>query len=235
MGENLSCVIGIDEAGRGPLLGDMVIACVVVSKENLEKMVRIGVKDSKNLTPLERATLLKHIIENSLIILTTYVNPYEIDEYNLNELTLKKIKEMLSGISRLLPENTRIERITVDMVKGYQKFIPVLESIFPEAKIMFVEKADVYYPEVSAASIVAKVYRDVNLYSFKKIYGDFGSGYPTDPKTISWLKTLYLQQDSPPPILRRTWGILERITPHWYVKKRKQRTKPENRSILDFI
>lgn len=235
MGEDIPLVVGVDEAGRGPLLGDMIIACIVVDSHRIEELKRIGVRDSKSLSPGLREKLFKYIIDNAFIVATSTISPIEIDTYNLNELALKKIEELLKGIAMFIPTHMYIERVTIDMIKGYRKFITSLESIFPKAKVIFAEKADALYPEVSAASIVAKVYRDKNLYSFKKLLGDFGSGYPTDQKTVNWVKKMYLHGKQPPPILRRTWKVLERIAPEWYVEKQERKLGVKNRSLLDFI
>jgi len=82
-----------------------------------------------------------------------------------------------------------------------------------------VTNADVYFVEASAASIIAKVIRDNIIDTLKSKYGDFGSGYPSDPKTVNWVKNVYKEYLTPPPIIRRSWKILQEIAPNYYIRK----------------
>ena len=234
MGKGIPYLIGVDEAGRGPVLGDMVIAFVVVREENIELLKHIGVKDSKNLTPQKRLQLMEKIISIADIVVTTSISPIEIDYNNLNKVTLERIKYILNRIAKLIANNGYIKRITIDMVSGYRRYWNQLEWITQNTKVIFIEKADVRYPEVSAASIVAKVVRDNSLYSLKRLYGDFGSGYPTDPKTIKWIKETYMKSENPPPIVRRSWRILEEVASKWYMRKR-MLLSTYKKTLLDYI
>ena len=237
MDKNISLVIGIDEAGRGPLIGDMVIGFVIIDENNLEKLKNLGVRDSKLLTPEERSNLIKDIIKLSKLSIVSYVSPLQIDHENLNKILLDRIYDVLLSIKSLL-NNWTVKRITIDMIRGYEKYIVRLRDIFPNTKILFKEKAERSFIEVAAASILAKYYRDTNIHGLKPLFGDYGSGYPTDNKVRQWIKRLYSRTKEPPPIVRRTWGMLKEIAPEWYVEKKaliSRKKKRAIKSILDFI
>lgn len=225
-------LIGIDEAGRGPLFGDMVIALVCCSREAVDRLKSYGVVDSKELSPEQRAVLARAVIACSRLVVTTRVSPLEIDTFNLNRLTLDKILYLLSSI-RCFISVDHVRAIYVDMVRGYERVIGGIEKLYPRASIVFEERADSKYTVVAAASIIAKHYRDMLIKELKRVYGEIGSGYPVDKKTIDWIIESYSRGSKPPPFLRRTWSILERIAPKWYREKRVRDTS--QKSILDYI
>ncbi len=204
--------LGIDEAGRGPLIGPMVVAGVLMD-ESKEKLLRdYGVRDSKKLTREVRERLFNVILENAEAIAVAKAAPEEIDSANLNELTYDKVIQIVEAMSPLSPSV-----VTVDKVGNEERVIKrILELGFTPN---VVHKADEKFIECSAASIVAKVVRDRIVESLRKEYGDFGSGYPSDPKTIRWVMEMYKRGEPPPPILRRSWKILQRIAPGFYVEK----------------
>ncbi|MEM4944135.1 MAG: ribonuclease HII [Saccharolobus sp.] len=208
--------IGIDEAGRGSLIGPMVVAGVAVSDDKLKILKNVGVKDSKQLTREKREKLFNIINEIVEAFTVVKVFPEEIDIYNLNDLTYNAVVKIILSLAIYNPDI-----VTVDKV-GEEK--PVIELINKLGyKPNVVPKADELFIEASAASIIAKVIRDNYINMLKEKYGDFGSGYPADPKTISWVKSIYKTSHTPPPIIRRSWKVLRSIAPLYYINKEVRR------------
>ena len=235
MAKDIPIIIGIDEAGRGPILGDMVIAVVAFKEDTMKTINGLGVRDSKSLTPNTREKLVPYIIRYSLAVIVTRISPLEIDRFNLNELTINRIDYMLGSLAKVI-DPFLVKRITIDMVTGYKKYGLDYRRYYPYANVVFEVDADAKYPEVSAASIIAKYYRDQLINELRKDYGEIGSGYPTDQRTINWIKKQYRKGGLPPPFIRRTWGILEKIAPKWYIrKKKKSRISRKQRTLTDFI
>jgi ribonuclease HII len=200
-------ILGIDEAGRGPLIGPLVMAGTLIDEENLSKLKKLKVKDSKMHSRSERDILYDKIIttvEKYEIIVS---NPKEIDaalndpNLNLNWLEAEKMIELINKFNP--------DRIIGDCPStNIKKFTEYVYNRINNKKIelVFEHKADENYPIVSAASILAKVTRDNSVDTLKKIYGDFGSGYLTDPKTQKFMKI-----DHNLPIFRKSWSTWKRL------------------------
>ncbi|WP_338603585.1 ribonuclease HII [Sulfolobus tengchongensis] len=208
--------IGIDEAGRGSLIGPMIVAGVVISESKLNFLKGIGVKDSKQLTRERREKLFSIITSTVEAFTVVKVFPNEIDEYNLNDLTYDAVSKIILSLSVFNPNI-----ITVDKVGEEKPVIALITELGYKPNV--VHKADELFVEASAASIIAKVIRDDYIDKLKEIYGDFGSGYPADPRTLKWLKSFYEKNPNPPPIIRRSWKVLRSIAPLYYVNKEGKR------------
>ncbi len=205
--------LGIDEAGRGPVIGPMIVAGVVIDDDEAKILKSYGVKDSKKLSRKEREKLINIIAEFSESFIVTKVWPEEIDVRNLNYITYEYVIRIINAMSVFRPKI-----ITVDRVGKEEMVIEKIRQLGSVPNVVF--KADENYIECSAASIIAKVFRDRIIDKLKVAYGDFGSGYPSDPKTIEWIKKIYSEEKEPPNILRRSWKILQRIAPNFYIEKR---------------
>lgn len=205
--------LGIDEAGRGPVIGPMIVAGVVIDENEARILKNYGVKDSKKLSRKEREKLINIITEFSESFIVTKVWPEEIDIMNLNYITYEKVIQIINAMSIFKPKI-----ITVDRVGREEIVIETIKQLGSVPNVVF--KADENYIECSAASIVAKVFRDRIIDELKITYGDFGSGYPSDPKTREWIKKIHSEKKEPPNILRRSWKILQRIAPDFYIEKR---------------
>ena len=207
-------VAGIDEAGRGPVLGPMIICAVILQESRIPLLKSLGVKDSKKLTPLRRKRLAG-IIENSAEkIIERKVEPDQIDAAvnrmsinNLNELEAKIIAEIINE----LPNN--VEHVYVDSPDpNPEKFLTrLVKYLRKRVKITAENHADRKYTAVAAASIIAKVRRDAYISQLKKIYGDIGSGYPSDPKTRAFLENWVRLKGEPPPFARKSWKTTKNI------------------------
>jgi len=196
---------GIDEAGRGCVIGPLVICGAMIEDSKEEQLKNMGVKDSKLLTPLKRERLfeaLPEVVKFEIII----VSPSEIDSYvlsetgeNLNWLEAQKSVEI---INRLQPEKAILDCPSQN-TKAYKEYVTE-RLLHKKLDIRAEHKADVNYPIVGAASILAKVTRDAEIAKIKKDIGeDFGSGYMADPKTAAFLKKNWNKY---PSIFRKSWA-----------------------------
>uniref|UniRef100_A0A7C4H6P1 Ribonuclease HII n=1 Tax=Ignisphaera aggregans TaxID=334771 RepID=A0A7C4H6P1_9CREN len=204
-------VAGIDEAGRGPLIGDMFMVIVIIKEGDVQKLKSVGVKDSKKLTKADRERLFSTVLNLLEAVIVTRIQPHEIDSENLNILEARALCRLISHACSLL----KIDRIYIDAFTHHQKimeYIKLCNNICMNLHNIVIEyKADDKYVVVSAASIIAKVLRDSHIDMLKQFYGDFGSGYPSDKRTIEWLKTYYNEHKELPPIVRRSWKTVDKI------------------------
>jgi ribonuclease HII len=205
-------VAGVDEAGRGCVIGPLVVAGVAVKTENLPLLSELGVKDSKLLTAKKREALYPEIIklsENHHII---KVPPAQIDKVVRSSRTLHKLNRleaqtMAKIIDALKPTEAYVD--AADVLE--QRFgSHVSECLKYKTKIVSEHKADRTYPVVSAASIIAKVQRDGEIAKLKVKYGDFGTGYLTDEKTLVFLKRLLEKDGDYPSCIRKSWKPAQR-------------------------
>ena len=201
-------VAGVDEAGRGPLLGPMVIAIASISREKEELLVRMGVRDSKALTPSRRRAL-RALLERVLdYYAVRVVEPAEVDEAvskgQLNLLEARIIAELV----RQAASEVELEVVYVDSPDPVpERFERLLTSLIGEGVRVVAENgADAKYVVVGVASIIAKTERDRIVEELKRKYGDFGSGYPSDPKTREFAERWLREHGEPPPFARRSWS-----------------------------
>jgi len=209
---NLRGTAGVDEAGRGPMIGPMVICGILVDSDRLHELVEIGAKDSKTLTH-KRRLLLKEKIEKitSKIEIRT-VSAADIDRLRkrttLNEI---EVTEFASIAKALNPKEIYLDAADVIAERFGSKIGERSGIASKGAKIVSEHKADAKYPIVSAASIIAKVERDLAIETFHKKHGDFGSGYPNDPKTIKFVRDLVRNGEKLPSIIRKSWESVRKI------------------------
>lgn len=230
----MECIeIGIDEAGRGPLVGDLVVAGVMAASSVFQGLAFEGAKDSKALSRRERRRLWADIIKVADIAVA-FVHPLRIDSENLNLLEAKAICNVLRALHGvyIAKYSTACVNIYVDEVKGILKILEdeVTRLWGSAAVLKMMPKGEEAFPPVAVASIVAKVARDESLRPARRALGDFGSGYPSDERTMEWLRKSYAELPSPPLVLRRSWGTLKGAATLWYRKK-----GPRQRSIKEFL
>ena len=198
--EKDNIILGIDEAGRGPVMGPMVYACAYW-KEEYDKDIRKKFKfnDSKQLTPGDRERMFNqikahpNIIRYELIMLPSdYISKEMLkrQKVSLNQISQDSAKKL---IKTARDKKVNIRKIYVDTVGPAESYQILLTKYVNDKSIeVQVEaKADAKYECVSAASIVAKVTRDKEIEIIEKEDKDCGSGYPSDPKTKEWLKDNY--------------------------------------------
>jgi len=200
-------VAGVDEAGRGCVIGPLVVAGVTVQTENLRLLVELGVKDSKLLTAKKREALYPEIIKLTQNHHVIKVPPAQIDKVVRSSRVLHKLNRleaqtMAKIIDALKPDEAYVD--AADVLE--QRFgNHISECLRFKTKIVSEHKADRTYPVVSAASIIAKVERDGEIAKLKVKYGDFGTGYLTDVKTRVFLKRLLEKDGDFPNCIRKSW------------------------------
>ena len=203
-------ICGIDEAGKGPVIGPLVVCGVLLDEEKETLLQQIGARDSKVLTPLRREKLSEQIkgIANKIHIKT--LTPQQIDQAifaknsNLNQLETAAIAAI---INQLKPDKVYIDCLS-NNIEGWTRQLRQMLDFVPK-EIIAEHKADALFPVVSAASIIAKVTRDREIGALKREYNvDFGSGYPADPKTQAFLETHYKEDY---PFFRKSWKSYRRL------------------------
>lgn len=202
-------ILGIDEAGRGPVIGPMIIAGVLINENKIEKLKEIGARDSKELNRNEREELFEEIKKIVDEIYIEFVSVEEINEWmerglSITDLELKKIIKI---ILKANPDVVMIDCPTIGKNKFLEKLMKYVKA---DLNIIAEHKADKKYPVVSAASIVAKVIRDREIDKIKEKVGiDFGSGYPSDERTIRALKENYSKLKK---YVRKKWKTVLNIS-----------------------
>ena len=183
----------------------MVICGISFLSSKLDFLSELGVKDSKKLSPKKRTKLAILLKENCLSYKIAIVPVDEIDERVSKKITLNQLEElkMAEIIDELKPEKIYIDAADVNE-KRFGQSIKKLLSFNPKF-IISEHKADEKYPIVSAASIVAKYERDSIIAGLKQMYGDFGSGYTSDRKTIDFMRNWIIKNKSIPRIVRKSW------------------------------
>lgn len=189
---------------RGPPIGPLVIAGVLISEDKHDKLKKLGVKDSKLLKPLERERLFPKIIKLADKYKIFIIQPKEIDEAlesetsNLNWL---EADYMLKIVHDLKPNKAFLDSPSINLVK-FSEYLN--ERLKIKTELIVEHKVDVNYPVASAASILAKVTRDAEIEKIKKEVGvNFGSGYGSDPRTANFIREYH---EKYPKLFRKTWA-----------------------------
>ncbi|TFF86704.1 ribonuclease HII [Candidatus Thorarchaeota archaeon] len=199
-------IAGIDEAGRGPMLGPMVVCGVLFSKEGYRELEGIDVRDSKLLTPKRRAELYEKIRESASRIAIRTIRAEEIDGKRGRGVSLNHIEAVAFGsvLKELKPDIVYVDAADVDSLR-FGETISRFSGLTPgKCKIISEHKADQTYAVVSAASIVAKVMRDRAIEKLYADFGDIGSGYPGDQKSIRFVREC-VRAKKIPSFVRRSW------------------------------
>jgi ribonuclease HII len=200
-------IAGVDDAGRGPIIGPLVIAGVLVEESEISKLKALGVKDSKLLSPGRREQLAISIRELAIKCCIESLSPEEIDRVvetggRLRRLNRLEAHTMAKVIEHLRPDAAYVDAsdVLADRFKEH-----IAEKLVFNVKIISEHKADFKYPVVSAASIIAKVERDRAIRELSIDYGEIGSGYMTDPNTVAFLKRWLATHGSYPWFVRKSW------------------------------
>ena len=216
-------VAGVDDAGRGPIIGPLAVAGVLLNVGDLPKLVALGVKDSKLLSPRRRRQLAQEIRKLALKWHVIMLSPAEIDKVvkggrRLHRLNRLEAKAMAEAITVLKPDVAYVDAsdVLADRFRDH-----IMENLPFEVKIVSEHKADAKYPVVSAASIIAKVERDKAISALQEKYGDMGSGYASDPKTIKFLENLIKRKKSYPDFVRKSWKPAKRLKTEAETKQRR--------------
>ena len=201
---NQNVICGIDEAGRGSLLGPIIVAGVCVTKKSISEMVEKGIKDSKLLSPKKRQVLFGHVINVAESICVCRINIEDIDFHVFrNNLNLLEAEAMAITIRNMKSDKTYVDSCDVNPSR-YQRTI---KSFLKQnnTKLVSMHHADRLNVVVSGASIIAKVIRDSEIGKIRIKYGEVGSGYPSDKKTIEFVKEWFRRKNEIPPFVRKSW------------------------------
>jgi ribonuclease HII len=205
-------LIGIDDAGRGPVLGPMILAGILVEDSEEEKLKELGAKDSKLLLPAKRKMLGEKFKKDYPyhIELST---PTEIDEStNLNDLEAIKAAKIVNALAKETKERIKviIDCPSVN-TEAWGKFVENLIIDKERIELHVEHKADFNYPIVSAASIIAKERREEEMEKLRKEKKiDFGSGYPSDPKTKEFIAKFH-EDEKYTDIIRHSWATVKNL------------------------
>lgn len=208
-------IIGADEAGRGPVLGPLVICAACFDEFNMDKLRSSGVQDSKKLTSNQRESMVK-IIDSFLVDKEIVVFPAKhIDNSitsgtNLNQL---EVDGFIHAINSILDRGNVPDVIWLDAAdideKRFQRRIEA--GLEVNVKIIAKHKCDETETCVGAASILAKIRRDEIIKQLSSKYGNIGSGYPSDVKTRQFIKDFYKEHGFFPPFVRKTWKTMRNL------------------------
>jgi ribonuclease HII len=203
-------IVGIDEAGRGPVIGPMVVCGVSVSEKKHRKIKAMGLKDSKLLTPKKReefAIQIKEVCEYELVVMEAHqIDSRVPDATTLNELEVECFSHLIRA---LRPKVAYVDACDVNA----ERFgINVRKGVDFEVEVVSRHNADRDIPIVSAASILAKVHRDSLIEKISETMGeDVGSGYSHDQVTIDFLTNYYKKNKCLPDCARKSWKTASNV------------------------
>jgi ribonuclease HII len=203
-------ILGVDDAGRGPVIGPMVLAGCLVNDELQSEFKKMGVKDSKQLTSKRRAFLADVIREKAEDFEVAIVYPDEIESNNTNGTKLNEVEAIACAqiINRINKGYGKM-RVVLDCpstgINKWKDFLKTKIDDLSNLEVVCEHKADVNHVAVSAASIIAKDVREKEMAILKEKYGhEIGSGYSSDPNTRRFLEK-HAKKYQDDGLFRKTW------------------------------
>lgn len=194
-------VCGVDEAGRGSMLGPLVVAGIAVEKSKINRLSEIGVKDSKKLSAKARESLYKQILKIVDDYAISKATPKQIDiAVNQHKLNNLESIHMAKVIQKLEPSVSYVDSCDVNAIRFGKDLAKMCNS-----KIKSYHHADARFVVVSAASIIAKVTRDRAIARLAKD-NPVGSGYPSDSKTVTFVRDWFAKNRQLPEFVRKSWA-----------------------------
>jgi len=210
---------------KGSVLGPMILCGICFFESNLNLLLEIGVRDSKKLSLKKRSQLAQILKNKCNSYKIVKISANEIDEREIKRMTLNRLEElkMAEIINDLKPDIVYIDAADVNELRFGNSIRNLLN--YKPKEIISKHKADDLFPIVSASSIIAKDQRDTLINETYKIYGNFGSGYPSDIRTINFLRNYIQKYKKPPKIARQSWDTTKKI----------MRENVFNKKITEFI
>jgi ribonuclease HII len=218
---------GIDDATKCPCIGSIYVAGVVAGPELIDEWKSLGVKDSKLLTRKRRDELDRVIRRSAGVHSVLHLPPALIDdkELNLNEWEMLIVLKILQNMRRRVAfSRVRIDNWETSAAGFHRRFEEIMDrrraaqlrekkvslrkSLLRGLELIPEHRADETYVVVGAASILARAASDRQYDRIRKIYGDFGSGSPGDPKTRAFV---WRHRKAPVPIIRRSWQTFKTL------------------------
>lgn len=214
---------GVDEAGRGAVIGPMVVAGVTFREKDMCELERLGVRDSKELSRKERAEKYGQVVGIAKSICICVVQTTEIDGHvSFNRLNHLEALAMAQVIDNMNADSIFVdccdvnqEKFKVNILSNLKRRIRIRKG---KLDIFSFHHADSLHLAVSAASIVAKVIREEELGNIKRFHQGIGSGYPSDKKTARFIKSWIDEAGVAPPFVRNSWLPVKKL-----LRERQQR------------
>lgn len=212
---------GIDEAGRGSVLGPLIIGYCSLNKEQEKYFKDLGVKDSKLLSKSKRLEFFKEItancVEYSIVSIPAEELNILMNRYSLNEIEAMKTVEIMASLKQK-PKTLILDCPDTNSEKYKERIVNIFKkkNVVNDIDIISEHKADYKYISVSCASVLAKVTRDRLM---NDLVGMELSGYSSDLKTIEYIKKYILENKKIPPFARDKWSTIENIVSSLYQKK----------------
>ena len=224
-------LVGIDEAGRGPVIGPLAITIFACKENKVEELLKQGVKDSKLLSSKKRIELAKMLGESeSFYSESAIISAHEIDNFvdgtSLNDLEITYFAKLIDNLPEYIANNCQImlDACEVNTDNFTQKVLSKLRKFAYEQNISSENKADLNHIHVACASILAKENREREVSKIKEELGiEIGSGYPSDPKTKSAVQVL-TKGNLPNKYLRFSWATTKNA---WELNHKSQLKKRE--------
>ena len=213
-------ISGVDEAGRGPVIGPLVIAGLTIKDDDV--LIDLNVRDSKKITPKRRVFLVEKIKQIALNYEVIVISAKDIDDMRkvmtLNEIEVNAFTKI---IKKLKPEFCYVDSADVNEHRFKSE---ILSQLTFKTEIISKHKADDIYPVVGAASIIAKTRRDeeVNIIEQElqqKLNLPLGSGYPADPVTQKFLQNWLEKYGKLPSYIRKSWKTSQNLIKRYSDKK----------------
>jgi ribonuclease HII len=209
---------GVDEAGRGSIVGPLVVAGISIEESKITLLRDMGIRDSKALSPKVRARLFGEIMKIIDSVCIYKIDPVEVDgSVLLRGLNRLEAKVMASVINTIGAEEVYVDCCDVNPQR-YREYMECHLTCKP--KLYSMHHADVINMVVSAASIIAKITRDQEIQHIRRRYGSIGSGYPSDERTMRFIRDWVAKNGSAPEFTRKSWKplriMLDEITHRKY-------------------
>ena len=198
---------GVDEAGRGSIIGPLIVAGISVRDSKISELSKIGVKDSKKLTKKLRENMFSSIVDLADSLCIYKIDSNEID-YNvfLNKLNKLEVEAMAEVINNLHVDEVYIDCCDINQER-YKECVKC-RLISCNTKLYSMHHADQLNLVVSAASIIAKIVRDNEIQAIRRIHHTIGSGYPSDEKTMYFIREWVKKYKNAPGFARKSWRPL---------------------------
>lgn len=201
----------MDEAGRGAVIGPLVVAGVWAPPHQAQHLWTLGARDSKALAREKRPEVLRRLFAAGVRGRALVIPAPTVNEQNLTQIELAAFARL---VSLAPPPLTQVVLDPPVGPRAIARFSRALSEAtgFPFPQIASFPKADRDHPLVASASILAKVVRDGYVRVLRKTYGDFGWGYPGEPKVQAFLLSFLREGGTFPPICRSRWRTVQRLS-----------------------
>lgn len=195
-------VLGVDEAGRGAVLGPLVVAGVALAVREQTKLWDLGFRDSKALSRDRRRALVRRLASSGARGRVVVLPAVAVDRASLTDLELEATAAL---IRRLGPEAVVVDTPVGPGAISWFRELLAARAGLPTAAISVAPKADRDHPAAAAASVLAKVVRDSYILLLRRQYGDFGWGYPSEERVQAYLQAWISAHGTCPPFCRTRW------------------------------